>query len=48
MELGIFVFKDIYSQQVEVVRLSDEVLATQINHHGTKHVLCLFLTNEEA
>jgi hypothetical protein len=48
MELGIFVFKDIYSQQVEVVRLSDEVLATQINHHGTNHVLGLFLTNEEA
>lgn len=48
MELGIFVFKDVYSQQVEVVRLSDEVLATQIDHHGTNHVLGLFLTNEEA
>ena len=47
MELGIFVFKDIYSQQVEIVRLSDEILATPINHHGTNHVLGLFLTNEE-
>jgi hypothetical protein len=48
MELGIFVFKDVYSHQVEIVRMSDEILSTQINHHGTNHVLGMFLTNEQA